>query len=136
MRVVVVAIEDRLAQTVRVKGSVGEFVAFWMDPTLPEVGETPDPDVEVDLGHRVFAWGDEVVEADPDTRRGIQASSTGYLVTGLATWDGFNGLLSLQLAPNCLTTVTTTGRTDQPYGVVAGLITVRCRDLELWPTRI
>lgn len=134
MLVEILQVIDAAAQIVRVRGSVGVFDGFWMNPDLPSVGDRTD--VEINLGHEVKKWGEDIVEAGDDASTGMAFADDCYYATGLAEWDGWQGCLSLSLAYDCLTSIRTVGRPDQPCGAPAGMLTVRAREIELWDTHL
>jgi hypothetical protein len=132
----ILGIIDSAKQLVRVSGSVGVFTGFWMDAQMPSIGDKLD--VEVNIGRGASKWGEDIVEVDAAavTATGI-AFRDGYLyATGRATWAGDRCVLWLQLDSDCLTSVETTGRPDQPEDTPAGIVTVRAAEIELWDTHI
>ena len=134
MLVEILDVIDEVAQIVRVRGSVGEFDAFWMDPELPRVGDRRAVEVSFD-GH-ACEWGEDIAEVDAAAATGIAFRDGYFYATGRATWMGDHGMLWLQLDADCLTSVETAGLPDQPAETPAGLVTVRATEVELWDTHI
>jgi hypothetical protein len=130
----ILEIVDSAARIVRVSGSVGMFTGLWMDEEMPPVGDTLD--VEIDFGRGASRWGEEIVEVDAAAATGIAFRDGCFYATGRATWMGDHCMLWLQLDSDCLTSVETTGRPDQPEDTRAGMVTVRATEIELWDTHI
>lgn len=129
MKVTIVEITDREHRLVRTRSQLGDLAMTWRGAPLPVPGARLD--VELDLGPGSSRWEEDVVRVADGSISGVEQGDGLFYLTGLADYAG-DRILYVKPAADCLISLVL----DVDIGEEGafGMVRVRSRVLEAWPT--